>query len=73
MGGTGFTVQMAIKHKKPVMVFDFQKKFMPESVLDWAKIHKIRILNVAGPRESRIPGIHEKAKNFLKSILVSKE
>ncbi|MCX5913652.1 MAG: hypothetical protein NTV04_17150 [Deltaproteobacteria bacterium] len=42
-------------------------------VLDWAEAHKIRVLNVAGPRESKNPGIYEKAKRFLQTILSSKE
>ena len=71
--GTAFTIQMAFKRKKPHLVVDMNKKIKPEMVLEWAKTHQIRVLNVAGPRESKIPGIHEKAKNFLKNILVSKE
>jgi hypothetical protein len=72
-GGTGFTVQMAIKHKKPLLIFDFKKKFEPNTILDWGRTHNIKILNVAGPRESKFPGIYEKAKKLLESILVGKE
>jgi len=64
---------MAFKRKKPHLVVDMNKKIKPEMVPEWAKAHQIRVLNVAGPRESKIPGIHERAKNLLKSILVSKE
>jgi hypothetical protein len=37
------------------------------------KFKSITPLNAAGPWESRCPGIHEKVKNFLKNILVTKE
>ncbi len=72
-GGTAFTVEMALKHKKPYLVMDLKRKPNPSLVRDWANMLKIGILNVAGPRESKIPGIYEKAKNFLESILIGKE
>ena len=71
--GTAYTGKMAMKCKKPHLVVDMKKKIKPEMVLEWARAHQIGVLNVAGPRESKCPGIYEKAKNFLKSILVSKE
>ena len=71
--GTAYTVQMAVKCKKPHLVVDMKKKIKPEMVLEWARTHQVGVLNVAGPRESKFPGIYEQVKNFLKSILVSKE
>ncbi len=72
-GGTAYTAQMAFKYKKPHLVVDLKKKTKPKAVLDWAEAHGIRVLNVAGPRESKIPGIYEKAKQFLEKILAGKE
>ena len=72
-GGTAFTIQVALKHKKPYLVVDLKRKPNPSMVRNWANMLKIGILNVAGPRESKIPGIYEMAKNLLESILVSKE
>jgi len=71
-GGTAYTVQMAFKHKKPYLIVDLKKKVKLKMVLDWAKAHEIRTLNVAGLQESKFPGIYERAKNLLESILVSK-
>jgi hypothetical protein len=31
---------------------NYAKAFDPISVIEWAKAYKIRVLNVAGPRES---------------------
>jgi predicted Rossmann-fold nucleotide-binding protein len=71
--GTAYTAQMALKYRKPHLVVDLEKKIKPKVVFDWAEAHKIRVLNVAGPRESKKPGIYEKAKQFLQTILVGKE
>ena len=71
-GGTAFTIEAALKHKKHYLVIDLKRKPNPSMVRDWANMLKIGILNVAGPRESKIPGIYEQAKNLLKGILVSK-
>ncbi len=37
----------------------------PSNVLEWLAMHRIKVLNVAGPRESRCPGIGERAERFL--------
>jgi hypothetical protein len=72
-GGTAFTIQMAVKHKKPYLLIDLKKKINPLFVQEWAKTRKIRTLNVAGPRESKIPGIYETAKEFLMQIISGKK
>ena len=72
-GGTAYTVQIAARHRKPHLIVDLKKKIKPGMVMEWAEGRKIRVLNVAGPRESKCPGIYQKGKNFLKSILVTKE
>lgn len=35
----------------------------------WIVIHNIRVLNVAGNRESKNPGIQERVRNFLVEVL----
>jgi hypothetical protein len=37
----------------------------PEQITDWIQDQKIRILNVAGNRESKAPGIGERVERFL--------
>jgi hypothetical protein len=68
-GGKAYTLQMAIKHKKPYLTVDLRQKARPSVAREWARIHRIHILNVAGPRESQIPGIYAKAKLFLGAII----
>jgi hypothetical protein len=38
-------------------------------ISDWLGRHSIRVLNVAGPRESTCPGIHGQATAFLSVLL----
>jgi hypothetical protein len=68
-GGTAYTIKVAEKYKKPVLVVDLAAAASPADVLDWAKRHTIRILNVAGPRESKAPGIYRQTLTFLRSVL----
>jgi len=69
MGGTAYTIQMAIKHKKPYLTVDLRKKKKPSMIQEWAMTRKIHVLNIAGPRESKVPGIYEKAKSFLDAAI----
>jgi hypothetical protein len=70
-GGTALTKRLARVHQKPFLIMDLSagKNFRP--VRDWGNTYQIKILNVAGPRESEAPGIHNKAVSFLKKILQS--
>ena len=72
-GGTAYTVKKAVKFKKPYRIVDLGKNPKPEAVLKWANAYNISVLNVAGPRESKFPGIYENAKIFLEGILVTKD
>lgn len=38
-------------------------------VVEWLKNENIGVLNVAGPRESLRPGIHEATKRFISLVL----
>jgi hypothetical protein len=68
-GGTSFTVQLAVEYKKPHLIIDFDDKIDPLMVREWGEKNKIEILNVAGPRESKVPGIHDRAVDFLLKVL----
>ena len=58
--GTAFTHQLCLQYKKPVIKNPSAKQF-----IEWIKKNKIRILNVAGNRESQSPGIYNRTKKFL--------
>lgn len=67
--GTAFTIEMARRLGKPCLILDLEQRPNPAQVREWARQSQIRILNVAGPRESKCPGIYEQAKDFLVPVL----
>lgn len=68
-GGTGLTRRLARRLGKPCKVVDFEKGPSPRRAAEWVLRHGIAVLNVAGPRESNRPGIHERAARFLATML----
>lgn len=69
-GGTRLTAKMAHESGKPWLAADPRRSEMIQRVEEWLELHQIEILNVAGPRESKIPGIYEISRKFLLEILI---
>lgn len=69
--GTAYTIEVARKLGKPCLVLDLTEAPNESVVKAWADEHKVRVLNVAGPRESKCPGIHAQASEFLRAIFSS--
>jgi len=71
-GGTKLTAELAHKYKRPVLVLD-AITFSQDDIAhfhQWIQQNHIRILNVAGPRESAKPGtIYKRARNILQQLL----
>ena len=67
-GGTAQTVEAATRLGKPYLVLDLSKQPTVSSVRTWVRQHRIRVLNIAGPRESRCPGIYREAVRFLRGL-----
>ncbi len=70
-GGTALTVQFAGKHKKPCLVIDVEKKntdSVPD-IIAWLRAENIEVLNAAGPRASKNPGIYKIAKEIVGGVL----
>lgn len=68
-GGTALTQRLAQRHGKPVRVLDLEARADIRAARDWLEQHRIRILNIAGPRASTHPGIHAQARRFLIRLL----
>jgi hypothetical protein len=68
-GGTAFTVEIARRMRKNLLVLDLIHSCEPEIIARWAEKYGIETLNVAGPRESQRPGIYELALRFLLGAL----
>lgn len=67
-GGTELTLQLARQYGRPVMVIDPDDPPQVEEVRRWLLDHRVRVLNVAGPRESHSPGIADRACGFLQAL-----
>jgi len=67
-GGTRLTLDCAKKHGKHSLVIQLDRDPAKEPVIQWAKEHSIRVLNIAGPRESKSPGLHDTAIAFLRRL-----
>jgi hypothetical protein len=68
-GGTALTVALARRMGRPLLVLDLDGRPDPGAVGTWAREEGVRVLNVAGPRESQRPGIHAAARRFLDEAL----
>ena len=69
-GGTAQTVEIARRLVKPHLVVDLTRRPDPSAVRAWASAHRLKVLNVAGPRESKSPGVYAQAHEFLRSAFL---
>ena len=70
-GGTLATQVFAKKQNKPyflAQVDSHSLQFLASEIAEWLRIHDIRALNVAGPRESKRPGIYAVTLALLECI-----
>lgn len=70
-GGTALTIKLVHKHKKLCLVLDLKEgdRGITTIIQDWIERNRIQTLNVAGPRESKAPGIHKAAKDILSGLV----
>jgi hypothetical protein len=72
-GGTELTRRLCRKHRRPVISVDLNADGDQDiqRVRQWLQGDEIRVLNVAGPRESSSPGIARETKQFLCRVLAN--
>lgn len=68
-GGTDLTYRLAQQCQKPCRVVDFCSAVKAAEVCRWIQDHRLRVLNIAGPRESSLPGIAAQTERFLIELL----
>jgi hypothetical protein len=66
-GGTAFTFECVRSLGRSHALVDLDAGPDPLDLVEW--IEAFRVLNVAGPRESRTPGIYEQARAYLLDLL----
>lgn len=60
--GTRLTIEYAEEQRKPTLIISIsQKDVAIDQILAWIEKNDIKRLNIAGPRESNWPGIHEES------------
>ena len=70
-GGTLQTINVAKEVNKPCFIMDLSTELcrgMFFDVIEWLEKKKIKKLNIAGPRESQAPGIHQRASEYLTNL-----
>lgn len=67
-GGTQRTAEIARELARPHLVVDLDQLPAASAAAAWLKRVRPRVLNVAGPRESSAPGVHDSAATFLRAL-----
>ena len=68
-GGTDLTRRLAKKHEKPYLLVDLSERMNAIAVRKWLHENDVRVLNLAGPRKSSVPGIEKTSQRFLERLL----
>ena len=63
--GTRLTVNLARRLSRPLIVLNLDDSDAPWRIKTWVKDQEIEVLNVGGPRESRVEGAQEKTCKIL--------
>lgn len=68
-GGTALTIRFARALGRPFLIVDLVDAVDPEGVRSWIRQNRVEVLNVAGPREFKCPGISGEALALLRTVL----
>ncbi len=67
-GGTALTASEARRQGRALLVVDLDGTPDPDRIRAWLITSEVRVLNVAGPRESERPGTAERAAALLRRV-----
>ena len=65
------TLRFAKRFERPYLVFPLEDAALPgaaDCVLAWLQGNRVKVLNVAGPRERKRPGIYQEVVAFLDKL-----
>ncbi len=74
-GGTAVTLEFVKMYKKQYLTIDLKKVREDEAITilrKWLHVSRPEVLNIAGPRESKSPGIYVKVYRMLNSVFGDK-
>ncbi len=71
-GGTALTQNCAERYRRPCMVLALDEQDACDRARGWLTENGVQVLNIAGPRESKQPGIYRRTLFFLDRLLQSK-
>ena len=70
-GGSALTIVYAKIEGRPWLQVDpLDPNATPGPILAWVREHDLRVVNVVGPRESSVPGIHARAMALMEAVLM---
>jgi hypothetical protein len=71
-GGSDLTLRLAREHGRPHLALDLERlsdEAASEQLRAWLREQDVRVLNVAGSRESASPGIGERVRRIVREAL----
>ena len=71
-GGTALTVECARRHSKPFFLLDLAGSPQVGQIVkirQWGHLYQVFTLNVAGPRESKAPGMQLAVRDIVRKLL----
>jgi len=71
--GSKATVDFAKEHGRAHLVVQLEEMSTLDNCLSWIEENGIRVLNIAGPRESKRPGVYLKAFAYLQRLFNARE
>lgn len=67
--GTLLTIEYVKETKKPYLIISLNDPNSSDPFKNWLSENDIKILNIAGPRESNSPGINQQSSELLREII----
>ncbi len=66
--GSGLTNTICERHGKPRLLVPVMTELMTGVAMHWLLAQRVRVLNIAGNRESRSPGLQVEAAGWLEQV-----
>lgn len=69
-GGTKLTAELANNYAKPLFIVDSDGATEPQKFRNWLAEYGVQVLNIAGPRDSLMPGgVYARSRQVLLELL----